>query len=440
MSFEETLSVEGSEEARALEYSDVGMTSESFDSERTEEGVGRSEMVMVEGDGVRQYESEFRTKDSLGYLVKSYEISSGVLIRPAEVEERACSAPQDHWMPIKGGEVGEGGGDLVNIMYLTSSNVIKAAELYGPSALSEAEMDKFLSAAEGVAIPKKSRKKSRTSTNEASEKRVGKELVHSNSAGVQKVLPRPELKRKGSEELRALQKKKKMVEKEVRGDKVMEFVPQPPPIELDPELKEIEVKEAEAKEEVLRYVGATVVKHTLESASWVNALAQEFVENVKERTLLRSSFLKREKGRSLKASTRVRRKKKKKKMKDAVVKLKKNVELLLHNAIEEHIVDFLRFGTFENIVNLYRLPTAILAFTDCRKKVKSQYPKVDVTSVTFGEQEEKVEENGESMLADFRPKVTLRWDHDVQGHTIFPLNFDFEFVVVEEEVTEVEDI
>ncbi|GKV50783.1 hypothetical protein SLEP1_g57478 [Rubroshorea leprosula] len=90
-------------------------------------------------------------------------------------------------------------------------------------------------------------------------------------------------------------------------------------------------------------------------------------------------------------------------MKEAMAELKKNVELLVHNAMEEHIAKFLKSGTFDEIVNLYRLPTVILAFTNCRKKVKSQYPEVDVT----------------------------------KGCTIFPPNFDFKFVAVEEKVAEV---
>ncbi|GLT29116.1 hypothetical protein SLA2020_040020 [Shorea laevis] len=49
-------------------------------------------------------------------------------------------------------------------MFLTRPDVIEAAELYGPSALSQAEMDKLMSAAEGLVVPKKPRKKSRTST------------------------------------------------------------------------------------------------------------------------------------------------------------------------------------------------------------------------------------------------------------------------------------
>ncbi|GLT28546.1 hypothetical protein SLA2020_034700 [Shorea laevis] len=131
-------------------------------------------------------------------------------------------------------------------------------------------------------------------------------------------------------------------------------------------------------------------------------------------------------------------------MKEAGAKLKKNVKLLVHNAMEEHIAKFLSFSTFDNIVNLYRLPIAIVAFTNCRKKMKSQYLEVDAMRITFDEQEEGVEENGESMSANFRPQIKLRWDRDEEGRTIFPLNFDFEFIAVEEgeaeaEGTEVEE-
>ncbi|GKV49674.1 hypothetical protein SLEP1_g56412 [Rubroshorea leprosula] len=74
-----------------------------------------------------------------------------------------------------------------------------------------------------------------------------------------------------------------------------------------------------------------------------------------------------------------------------------------------------------------------MAFSDCRKKVKLEYPDVDVTKITFGEQEGEVEENGESSTADFRSEVTLKWEKDSRGQTILPPKFSFEFVVVGEE-------
>ncbi|GLU18334.1 hypothetical protein SLE2022_346400 [Rubroshorea leprosula] len=126
-------------------------------------------------------------------------------------------------------------------------------------------------------------------------------------------------------------------------------------------------------------------------------------------------------------------------MRKGAVELKKNVNLLVHNGMAEHIDNFLNSSTFESILKLYRLPTAIVAFTDCRKKVKAQYPEVDVTTVTFGEQEEGVEEDGESLSADFRPLIKLRWEHDAEGCTIFPPAFDAELVAVEEKGEEEEE-
>ncbi|GKV01450.1 hypothetical protein SLEP1_g14001 [Rubroshorea leprosula] len=109
------------------------------------------------------------------------------------------------------------------------------------------------------------------------------------------------------------------------------------------------------------------------------------------------------------------------------------LELKVHNSVEEHVEGFLKSSPFEDIVNLYHLPTAIVAFSDCRKKVKLQYPDVDVTKITFRDQEGEVEENGESSTADFRPEVTLKWDRNSRGQTILPPKFSFEFVAVGEE-------
>ncbi|GKV12608.1 hypothetical protein SLEP1_g23730 [Rubroshorea leprosula] len=268
MSLEETVSVVGSE-VMPLEYGGMDSKSSPSSSERTVEGVGGGEVVGVEGDSVpitmvevegrrercydvdadiveevKQYESELGTRDSMGYLVESYEIFSRVLIRPAggRGEGVFCSSGSldacDEEEEV--GKLVREGGKLVNIMYLTNAECIEATELYGPSALSEAKMDKFLGAAGGVAIPKKPRKKSKTSTKQVDEGGVGREVVPSTLAGVEEEVPRLELKRKGREEGGALQKKKRVVEEEERGSEVPQFVLQPLPVELDPGLKEFE--------------------------------------------------------------------------------------------------------------------------------------------------------------------------------------------------------
>ncbi|GKV01046.1 hypothetical protein SLEP1_g13644 [Rubroshorea leprosula] len=254
---------------------------------------------------VRGYVSELGSRSSLGGLVGNCNLPHHVLIRPAGVNERACSAPRDHWMPIylhyliaglRAGGRGEKGwyhfgprsssrgnrilfsagpssikgwkekfffvddtewsrrdaeveqlsawkakkakqnnyklnedeveeveklvredGDVVDILYLTSPQAIEAAELYGPSSLSEAEMEEFTNAVGGLRIPKKPRKNI--------------------SAHAVEVQPRPETTMGGSEEvseeMAPLQRKKRRVAE--LGTEVVEFVPQPSPPEVTPE-------------------------------------------------------------------------------------------------------------------------------------------------------------------------------------------------------------
>ncbi|GKV37819.1 hypothetical protein SLEP1_g45795 [Rubroshorea leprosula] len=547
MSFKETLSVEGCKEVKALEYGDGGMESGLSRSDRTEDEVGVREMIEgegeempsnileIEGGGdrcydveadivseVKGYESELVTRDSFSYLVKTYDLPHQVLIRPTgagsrkekgwyyftprvsneEKRDLFTTRPSsikgwkekfffvdDMEWEMRDGEVEKlvrEGGEILDIMYLTSSDVIEATELYGPSSLSEAEMDKFLSAARGIAIPKKPRKKSKTFETATSGKGDGNKEKEQISSTTVRAVDVDELrsdpKRKRSEEVDPAQKKKRKVaedkvrgdevvefipqpplvaEDEVRGDEVVEFIPQPPPVEHDPELRETrvtthgkgkalvptsslqssifgnknmstaknfinsyvpEVDRRRAKEETLIHGGSSIVKHAL------------------ERDLLKTILSFKEKKRKMCEEENEAQEKEIKRMKEFEAELKKNVKLLVHNGMEEHIVNFLNSSSFDNIVKLYRLPTVILAFTDCRKKVKAQYPKVDVTKITFGEQEEGVEENGESMSTDFCPQIKLRWDHDEEGRTIFPSNFDFEFVAMEEGERGVEGI
>ncbi|GKV35462.1 hypothetical protein SLEP1_g43726 [Rubroshorea leprosula] len=389
--------------------------------------------------------------------------------------------------------------DVVDILYLTSPKAIEAVEFYGPSSLSEVEIDEFINAVGGLRIPKKLRKKSKTST--AVEKGVAeRERLASTFARALEVQPRPEPVMGGSEdvseEVALLQRKKRRVaEPEAKGDEGVEFVPRPSPLEIDPEVREreeaevrgpgkgkgpfsqpsfqkslfeatnttgakrflnatlLEVDRRQARDEAVSQLGAIVVRHTLESASWTNALAQEYAESVRDRaSLLRQcEQLQKEKEELQKEkeewerekkemqmrldevlpsvtelqndndvlSTKLALKERKRKiceeklegqdkyidnMRKRVAKLKKNVNLLVHNGMEEHIGNFLNSSTFENILKLYRLLTAIVAFTKCRKKVKAQYPEVDVTTVTFGEQEE-----GRDTLSSLQPLMLSWW-------------------------------
>ncbi|GKV36369.1 hypothetical protein SLEP1_g44510 [Rubroshorea leprosula] len=365
------------------------------------------------------------------------------------------------------------GGDVLNIMDLTSAACIEAAEIYGPSALSEAEMDQFFNTAGGAPIPKKPRKKSKTSTKKVDEGRTGKEVVPLASAETEKEVPA--LKRKGWEERRALQKKRKVVEEE-EGNGVLEFVPQPPPVELNPELRRLEERaevwapgkgkgpvspvvpqsslfegnnivgarwfinstfpemdKRNAREEALRYGGASVVKHVLErqcdqlqkekeELERKNKDLQESLDEVvptvkqleQERSSLSTKLGFEESKRKISESEREAQAQELKLTKEAFLELKGNVQTLVHNGMKEHISNFINSSSFDNIVNLYRLPTAIIAFTDCRKKVKAEYPEVDITKITFGEQEGGVEEDGESMFMSKMGIIVNDWK-EVEG-------------------------
>ncbi|GKV33954.1 hypothetical protein SLEP1_g42388 [Rubroshorea leprosula] len=116
-------------------------------------------------------------------------------------------------------------------MYLTSSDVVEAIELYGASSLSEVKIDKFLSTAEGA-----------------------------------------ELKRKKSEEVGLAQKRMRVEEQEVAKRFINSMFP--------------EVDRCRAREEVLSHGGVGIVQHVLEAANLVNALSQEFFETLKERNTL----------------------------------------------------------------------------------------------------------------------------------------------------------
>ncbi|GKU98064.1 hypothetical protein SLEP1_g11116 [Rubroshorea leprosula] len=424
MSSKETLSIEGNEELRMLEYNDISIESESSGSERTEGGVGRNEVVEVGAEEglppLRDGRKNFFFVDDTEWDRGDAEVEFLSTWKAKKANQNKYSLNSDEEEEVE--KLVRREGDIIDIMFLTSSDVIEAAEFYGSSALSEAEMDMFLNAAGDGHLE--------NGQMSSTEPQVAEEV---------------ELRSKRKrDEVDQAQKKKRRMEEEVRGDKVVEFVPHLAPVELDPDLRETEnfinafvpeVDHYEAREEVLLHRGTLVVRHALETATWVNALAQEFLELVKEHNnlqkerdelLKKNGEMKRELDIVVPAVTSLQKERdtlktilsfeeKKRRMceeeneaqeeeirriRESEVELKKKVQLLVHNGMEEHIGNFINSGTFDNV--------------------------------------EGVEENGESLSADFQPQIKLRWDHDEEGGSVFPPNFDFEFVAVVEEEGEAE--
>ncbi|GKV34744.1 hypothetical protein SLEP1_g43091 [Rubroshorea leprosula] len=464
---------------------------------------------------VKGYESELRSRDSLSYLIESYEISSRVGSRKekgwyyftppssnkekrnmfsvgpssikgwkekfffvddiewekgdGEVEflstwkakkanQNKCTLNSDEKEEVE--KLVRKEGNIIDIMFLTSSDVIEVAELYGPSALSEAEMDMFLSVAGGVAIPKKPRKKSQTSEKAVVAKGGGHMEKGQMSSTEARAAKEVELRSKRKrDEVNQAQKKERRMEEEVWGDEVVEFVPRPAPVEFDPNLREIEVPASskgkafvpapslqsnifgsknfsvaknfintyvlevdrhEAREEVLLHGGNAIVKHAMEKErdellKKISEMRRELdivilavTSLQEERDTLKTILSFEEKKRRMCEEENDAQEEKIRRMKESEVELKKNVQLLVHKGMEEHIDDFINSSTFDNIVNLYQLPTAIFAFTDYKKKVMTEYLEVDITKITF------------------------------KRRVVFPPNFDLEFVAVKEEVGEAE--
>ncbi|GKV02678.1 hypothetical protein SLEP1_g15076 [Rubroshorea leprosula] len=193
-----------------------------------------------------------------------------------------------------------------------------------------------------------------------------------------------------------------------------------------------------AKDEVVARGSVGVICQALEAVNLMNALANEHHESLKERNQMRKDnaklIKKNEEAEAevakLKAEMEELRKEnatlkkdselsyqnrkicedeleKREKELEEVAKAAVELELKVHNSIEELVEGFLKSSTFEDIVNLYRLPTAIVAFSDCRKKVKLQYPDVDVMKIM-----------------------------DNRGQTILPPKFSFEFVAVGDDGSE----
>ncbi|GKV27940.1 hypothetical protein SLEP1_g37051 [Rubroshorea leprosula] len=162
-----------------------------------------------------------------------------------------------------------------------------------------------------------------------------------------------------------------------------------------------------ARDEVATRGSVGVVRQALEAVNIVNTLANEHHKSLRDRTQLRKENAKLvKKNEEVELEICEDELEKKEKELDEVMRVEAELELKVHNSFEEHVAEFLKSNTFEDIVKLYRLPTTI---------------------------EGEVEEDGESNIVDFRPKVTLKWDRHSRSRTIFPLNFSFEFVPMDNE-------
>ncbi|GKV19463.1 hypothetical protein SLEP1_g29724 [Rubroshorea leprosula] len=389
------------------------------------------------------------------------------------------------------------GGDVMDIMHFSSPAMLEAAEIYGPSSMT-GEMNRLMSKRKTVALPEK-RLKTPAAPSVGERVLGGTSRSRPEGSARAEVGPSSDQGRKRAEEA-AAQKRKRVEEvQHPQTDALIEFVPRPPPVQIDPALREVgmvghgkgkespiprqkssfyestsktaakrfirstfpEVDLNRARHEVEEHGGSGVVRHALETVNLINALAAEYYDCLKERNNLVDKYDElnlqkqsveqnfndltselekvREELVSAKAAADAEVEKRRRaeeelaKAQRELAEVQKRTELEVHNSVEKHVSEFVNSETFSEIVDLFRMPTLVMAFNDCRKKVKAQNPEVDVTKVTFGPEEAGVEEDGESRTAEFRPDITLSWEREEAGRTVLPPRLEYEFVDVDEE-------
>ncbi|GKV09508.1 hypothetical protein SLEP1_g20994 [Rubroshorea leprosula] len=358
------------------------------------------------------------------------------------------------------GELEKGGVGLLDVMEYTSQRMLDATEIYGPSSQRGEEMNKFLDAAGGAGIPKKGRGK------RGEVKRWGEEIS----------MPQAEVGNLAISQLGHIGGEVTVAEegpivakrKRLKQQEAVEEIPEPEPVTAPlrlegtssasavefaaalPEQGYIrapttsfydsgmrstakrfinayfpEVDRQHAKDEVAARGSVGVVRQALEAINLVNALANEHHESLKERSQMKKENVELVKKSEAAEAEVARLKAEMEELRKENATFKKDSEISYQKR---------KICEAELQKREKELDDAGRAMAELElKKVKLEYPDVDVTKITFGEQEGEVEENGESSTADFCPEVTLKWEKDSRGQTILPPKFSFEFVVVGEE-------
>ncbi|GKV06376.1 hypothetical protein SLEP1_g18277 [Rubroshorea leprosula] len=315
------------------------------------------------------------------------------------------------------------GGDVMDIMHFCSPAMLEAAEVYGPSSMTG-----------GRKMVAPSEKRSKAPAAPLVRERVPTSRFRPDGSARDEVGPSLDLGKKRAEEATAQKRRRVEEVPQPQTDALIEFVPRPSPVQIDPSLRETaakrfirstfpEVDLNRARHEVEEHGGSGVVRHALETVNLINALAAEYYDCLKERNNLVDKYDElnlqkqsaeqnfhdltselekvREELASAKAATDVEVAKRRKaeeelaEVRGELAEVQKRTELEVHNSVEKHVSDFVNSETFSEIVDLFRMPTLVMAFNDCRKKVKAQNPEA--------------------------------------GRTVLPPRLEYEFVAVDEE-------
>ncbi|GKV01944.1 hypothetical protein SLEP1_g14450 [Rubroshorea leprosula] len=295
------------------------------------------------------------------------------------------------------------GRELVDIMYLTSPNVVESSGIYERSSLKE--MNRLRAGGKVIRLPEK---RSMASAPSALEERIDPSLREV------KVVTH----RKGKSSIPFPRQTSSFLESDRIAAKRF----------INSHFPKVDLQRA--KDEMTLNGGAGVVRHALE-------VRFEFFDCLLERVTLagKNEELSQQKEGTEKSFDELILELEKVKEKLATSKKAVKLEEKKKKRCEEALTK--RESELAEVVDLCRLPTLVMAFIDCRKKVKAQNPKVDVTNITFSPEEARVEKNKGSKTAKFHLEIKLKWERDDVGKTIFPPILDYEFVTIDEEEVEV---
>ncbi|GKV02581.1 hypothetical protein SLEP1_g15003 [Rubroshorea leprosula] len=344
------------------------------------------------------------------------------------------------------------GEDLLDIMHFSSPAMLEAAEVYGPSSMTREEMNRLMSKRKTVALPEK-RSKALAAPSVGEMVLGGTSRSGSEGSARAEVGPSSDQGRKRAEEA-AAQKRKRVEEvQQPQTDALIEFVPRPPPVQIDPSLREVgvvghgkgkespvprqkssfyestsktaakrfirstfpEVDLNRARHQVEEHGGSGVVRHALEERNNLvdkydklnlqkQSAEQNFNDLTSELEKVREELVFAKAATDAEVEKRRIAEEELAKARGELAEVQRRTEPEVHNLVEKHVSEFVNSETFLEIVDLFRMPTLA-----------------------------GVEEDGESRTAEFRPDITLSWEQDEAGRTVLPPRLEYEFVAVDEE-------
>ncbi|GKV27058.1 hypothetical protein SLEP1_g36266 [Rubroshorea leprosula] len=234
-------------------------------------------------------------------------------------------------------------------------------------------MNRFKAGGKAIRLPEM---RSKASALGAIEEQVGGGTSTPHPSGEARVEVGPSLEpRKGSTKEKVAARKRQRVEEvqPLRIKAPTEFVPRPPPMQIDPSLREVEVvaprggraplpTPSKARDEVATNGGSGLVRQALENKELgyqKEAAEKNFSELTSKLEKVREELATSKRVAELEEQKRKKCEEALTRRDNELAKVKKAAKLAIHNLVEQHVSDFIKSPIFAEVVHLYHLPTLI---------------------------------------------------------------------------------